>query len=104
VTFLPFGSDALALSAVPGVTDYTVSVVAVDSQGREGAYPGVGTGVTLASPDRDPIPASPGHGKKLVPPSRPVIRSPGGSWLGTMGGVIHVDGPCPPDLTCPDRF
>jgi len=47
-TFVPFGSDAATLAAVPGVTDYTVSVVAVDPQGREGAYPGAGTGFSLS--------------------------------------------------------
>jgi hypothetical protein len=48
VAFVPFGSDALTLAAAPGVTDYTLTVVAVDPQGREGAYPDTPTGFNLS--------------------------------------------------------
>jgi hypothetical protein len=46
-TFIPVGTDAATLSAIPGFTTFTITVVPVDSSGREGAYPLSGTVVTL---------------------------------------------------------
>jgi N-acetylneuraminic acid mutarotase len=48
VTFVPYGTYALTLPAVSGVNDYTLTVVAVDSSGNEGAYPASATSVTLS--------------------------------------------------------
>jgi hypothetical protein len=46
-TFVPYGADAVDLTATPGYTTFLVTIVAVDSSGREGAYPASGTSVTL---------------------------------------------------------
>jgi N-acetylneuraminic acid mutarotase len=48
VVFVAAGSDSVTLQAVPGVTTYTLTVVAVDPLGRDGAYPLASTIVTLS--------------------------------------------------------
>jgi hypothetical protein len=47
-TFVAAGSDTASLTAVSGYTTFSVTIVAVDSSGNEGAYPLSGTTVTLS--------------------------------------------------------
>jgi hypothetical protein len=48
-TFVAYGSNALTIqNPATDAASYTITVVAVDSSGNEGAYPLAGTPVTLA--------------------------------------------------------